>query len=285
MDRFPEKTSSTRLVRGLYVLRYIESQSAAAPHVYLRAADERALKIIFPPDVNSSSLQKPGSALVILAEAAADVHLTVRASVPGGSVDATLRVEPLHATASSEPKSAEIEPRRPLPEFELIGHVARRGDISAARGTWVAGPDAPAPIEGIEVSWPAKSDVGIEYQVMARGAAWSEWMLPGQYAGTKGLAMALAGVRFRLVGPDAGHYLIKSSAVFLGSAENEQSGQHVELRSVAGHDPLVGLKVDVVAVQRQPAGLDPARAAPQRSAGERRGRVRVFRAGVEQQTS
>ncbi|WP_177302925.1 hypothetical protein [Methylobacterium sp. 174MFSha1.1] len=151
-----------------------------------------------------------------------------------------------------------------------------------AEGVWIAGPDAPAPIEGVAVRvGDTRSDLRLEYQVLVGGAngGWTAWTT-GDYAGTKGQARPLLGIRMRLSGGAARAVTLAVDALFLGATVEAARGDHVELLSGAGVDPLVGLKIALVPV---PSGTDPGKnslvqSRPAQQAESRAGRVRVFRA-------
>jgi hypothetical protein len=128
-----------------------------------------------------------------------------------------------------------------------MAHVARRGDISANSGEWIAGPTKPATLEGVQITWNAPSGLALEYQVLASGAGgrWSIWVSSGEFAGTRGRSLPLTGVRLRLSGAGADAYQLRGQALFLGSSVMTQEGREIELVSMTGIDPLVGLRLEV----------------------------------------
>ena len=96
---------------------------------------------------------------------------------------------------------------------------------------WAAGPDAPAPIEGLEIRPLASDGLRVEIQVMTAGraSAWSEWASPGKFVGTRGRNLPLTGLRLQLVGDEADQFLLGSDALFLGSAIANRRGREIEL--------------------------------------------------------
>ena len=274
--------------RGLYLLRYVTTTSPqAAPLVHVRASygSEDLLQFLAAPGGPATSLSRPGTALVIRAEAPANLQITVQATTPG-NLDAELRLEPVDGTQKDGIQKQEqtFGGTSPVPatrrDLEVIAHVSRRGDLSAGPGQWIAGPDAPTPIEGLAARWSGRAQ-DLEYQCLVEGSAsWSEWTGGGRFVGTRGEHRGLTGLRVRLTGD--GPCVLRASALFLGATVTETSGPSIELRSASGRDPLVGLCLEIQeasSTMSRPAPMPIAdRPAPE---PERRGRVRVFRAGGE----
>lgn len=287
-----ERVTSVPLEVGLYVLRYVQTQvSAGAPQVFVRPSPgcERFVTVVTPPREQSGSIPAPGGCVVIRAEQAGSLHITLR-SVGTGSTEAELRLESLSGETVAQPAAASFAGAAPtmqstesLPKLELMGHVSRRGDVRVSDGRWVAGPQSPAPIEGLEARFLGEaSGLTLEYQVCVggRGSAWTPWTKTG-FAGSRGQHRPLTGARFRLVGPRAGAFQLEAEALFLGAAVFQAKGQTIEVMSGSGIDPLVGLKIALNATQtvsrpqtnHQASQVQPSNAAAEPKAG----RVRVFR--------
>lgn len=302
-----ERVTPVALQRGLFVLRYVRSSKAGpAPTVTVRPAPDSQsfIEVISAPGDHSGVIAAPGGCLVVRAEQAGTLQVTVRAAASTGAPEAELRLEPLQ---SGQPESGNRaadsfrgheafrgddsyrdEPRArgsrraetSQPRLEVLGHVSRRGDVLAGAGEWIAGPDAPAPIEGVALRTLEPLDVGVEYQVLigGPGGAWTRWTAEG-FAGTRGKFGTLHGIRFRLTGPNASAFQFEAEALFLGAATVHRRGREIELSSNSGADPLVGLKVAVLSAERQVSPrVVRAAEALEPEAGERLGRVRVFRA-------
>ena len=160
-------------------------------------------------------------------------------------------------------------------EISLLAHVAVRGDVSIKGDEWAAGPDSPAPIEGLEIEAVSLPGLLVEMQVLiaSRPPRWSEWAKHGVFAGTKGRGLPLAGVRMRLQGSAAETFELAAEALFLGSLVKSKRGREVEFVSSSGTDPLVGLKLGLRAVEKVAAA--PMSVVANRERGPR---VRVFRA-------
>ncbi|GEP01785.1 hypothetical protein [Methylobacterium haplocladii] len=290
-----ERVTSVSLKRGLFALRYVRSGAAGAvPTVSVQAAtgSEAVIVVISAPGARSGVLLAPGGSLVVRAEQPGALRVTVRPQ-DGGSADAELQLEPLHAGLPSlvgdaigtgrlgaRVDNAPTQPERAPARLEVMGHVSRRGDVSVGAGQWIAGPDAPAPIEGLALRALDRPGLAIEYQVLIGGsdAAWTRWTTEG-YVGTRGKFKSLHGIRLRLTGADASAFEVEAEALFLGSATAFRKGREIELISHAAADPLVGLKLALISGHGLPPSVEYQNAtAADDQSGARAGRVRVFRA-------
>jgi hypothetical protein len=279
-----ERTSSVGVATGLHVLRYLSAGRPAAPIVLVRPSigSEGSLRIIPAPGQSENSLT-PGCLMVVSAERPATLQITVRPSVPGGSLEAKVQLEALSANSAGE--VSESQPvvaaaqatQAPEEPLGLLAHVARRGDVRQGFGRWICGPEAPAPIEGVQVTGLVGRDIGLEHRVWVAGEPqWTAWRRSEEYGGSRGRARPLVAVHFRLTGAGASRYRLLAEALFLGSAVMRKSGPEAELRSAAGLDPLVGLKLQIE--EQLVAEARPAAADKQILDGEAKTRVRVFRA-------
>lgn len=224
-----------------------------------------------------------GEALVVQAQGRAALQITVQASIAGGSLNATMQLEPLLGAGAAQP-----QPPMPLPPrstalpaggmpLQVMAHVARRGDVRAALGDWISGPSAPAPIEGLQIVGDLPTGLSFECQVAITGETrWTDWTPTTQFSGTRGRAKALVGVRFRLGGTISKERMIEGEALFLGSSVMRKMGPEIEFRSFAGNDPLIGLRLNLKdAVRRPSQAVAASRNEPNGRAAS--GRVRIFR--------
>lgn len=293
-----ERVTSVPLETGLYVLRYVQAPtSSGAPHVFVRPSpgSEDAVSVISPPGERQGLIPAPGACVVVRAERPGSLQVTIRSAAAAGGTEAELRLETLSGEARSggvaqdkvaHGASVPPPPSLPAPHLDVLGHVSRRGDVRVAHDQWLAGPDSPAPIEGLELHIAEHGDgLGLEYQVQigGPGGAWTPWTAGG-FAGTRGQARSLLGARLRLVGPRASQFQLVAEALFLGATVMRLKGQSLDVVSGSGVDPLVGLKL--VVTSAAPAVRAPAPAPQQRSGASpaastqsapRAGRVRVFR--------
>jgi len=286
-----ERETSLPLKRGLFVLRYVSSHATgAAPQVSVRpvVGAESVVEIISAPGDRAGVIEVPGRGLVIRAQAATTLLITVH-SAGGRNADAELRLEPIGSSdASAESPMTNAQEgllkgqgrtgRQPV--LEILGHVSRRGDLRVSAGEWIAGPDAPAPIEGIALDVEGHPGVALEYQALIGGpnGSWTQWSAGG-YVGTRGKFKALHGIRLRLTGVAASALEIEAQALFLGSSAMTRKGSNIELISPAGADPMVGLRIALFEDQsrsraKENGGANSSAAGASRDSG----RVRVFRA-------
>ena len=288
-----ERTKRSKIVdvdRGIVLVRYTGADDKRRPpkvEVVVNPRDEKYIEIVLNPDHRSAVLWQPGSSLVLRATRPAQVFVEVLPLEEGGSTAATVQIETL----------SQGEPVLPAPvrravavrtdgrvdvdsgQLSLLGHVAGIGDVVVPADVWIAGPSAPARIEGMSINWPGKpSDLDISYSVkLARPHAASGRMTElGGYAGTRGRALPIVGVSLELVGLGAADFRLVAEAVFLGAPVVHMTGRRVELSGPTGREPVVGfrLRLDDADVSLQPT-IEPSRA---RSPGK----VRVFRSQAAQ---
>jgi hypothetical protein len=285
-----DRDSSLFVARGLYILRY-QSGAADSEHPVAAAAPapgfENIIQVISEPGSAEGQLEHPGSVALVHAADNGKLRIGVRRRSSNGSLDAAFKLESVGI--SSDRKLAAVETsaialRAPSPSPSVardpngsdgalfLAHVSRRGDVSVKSNEWAGGPDAPGRIEGLELLGLGREGLRVEAQVLSGGIepTWSEWFGPGAFGGTRGRNQPLLGVRLRLIGEQAHHFIVHAEAVFLGSAIVSQRGRAVECVSQTRRDPLVGFRFEICAEGR--AGVRPAD-----GRGEQP-RVRIFRA-------
>ena len=291
-----DRDSSLLVARGLYVLRY-QSGGGSDDHpvalVKPAAGFEKTIQIMSAPGGVEGWLDRPGAAVLVRAEDNGKIQIGVRRSGANGSLDAAFRLESVsvppedkrdptgaNVTAKSPPRisplglsSATKGPEGAL----LLAHVSRRGDLSVRANEWAGGPEAPGRIEGLAILGLGLDGVQAEAQVLPglRSATWSAWTGEGVFAGTRGHNQPLAGVRLRLAGDRAQHFILRVEALFLGSAVMSQRGREVECVSGTGRDPLVGLRIEICPERR--ASVRPPISPV---AHDDHTRVRIFRANA-----
>jgi hypothetical protein len=287
-----ERETTVNVDRGLYLLRYASgATSSASPVAVARPApgSEPFIEVISAPGIVTGFLSGPGECLVVRAERGGVLSLKIVRQGVGASLDASFRLEPIGAAelpstvapSGAPAVSPPFAPADGAAKFVLLAHVSRRGDIEVGAGEWVAGPQAPAAIEGIQIRALSGSGPRIEIQPLVAGnpSRWLDWAPSGVFAGTRGRFLSLAGLRIRLVGEDAARFVLSAEALFLGSAIVSRRGTEIELVGGAGGDPLVGLRLDVSPEASIAAGNG---AAVDAAFSLRRTepRVRVFRAAA-----
>ena len=271
--------------RGLFALRYVSADDAKGwptAEVFLPTELGGKLRQVCAPGDQLGRLSGPGACLVLQAEEPGLIRIGLRPATPSGSLQAVIKLERLDLNTPGSPienvtttTAATVASNGDTsPEFTLVAHIARQGDVEVAPGQWVAGPQAPARIEGLLIKPNGFELVWLEMQVLSLGAsAWSSWSSHGQFMGTRGRAQSLVGLRARLAGPQSHRWVLAAEAIFLGSPLVEREGAEIELCGKFNADPLVGLRLEV-----KPAhSVAATRPAPAPSAREPR--LKVFRAG------
>lgn len=289
------------LARGLFLVRYNGAEDKASPpvvRVYADRASVNNCNIISGPDAANGTLFGPETALVVSVARPSRLIVEVTAGRTGGSTAANIKIEPLtqgqpFAQPASEPFDT-FEPPLAGPrehsDLKLLAHVAGLGDVTVGTNTWIAGPSAPARIEGISLEWPNKPhDLNLQYAVkFARPQRGDNQFVPlGTFAGTRGRALAITGFSLEASGPSADRYAISAETIFLGAPALRVTGNRIVVSGPSGREPLVGLKLNLEERRVQAAPLapqQPRRAEPipvtpaPRIDGPRlEGRVRVFR--------
>ena len=266
-----ERDSSLLVARGLYVLRYEFGGPSADPAVALVSPApgfETVIQVMSAPGAVDGWLERPGAAVLVRAVDNGKIQIKVRRGAANGSLDAAFRLELVSVPPEDHrgPDSpAGLERRAPSPasvagppsaagsqDAMFLAHVSRRGDVTVRANEWAGGPDAPGRIEGLAILSLGRDDVQAEIQVLAgsRSAAWSPWIGEGAFAGTRGQSLPLLGVRLRLIGERAQHFIAHAEALFLGSPIVSHRGRDVELVSATGRDPLVGIRFELCPERR-----------------------------------
>lgn len=286
-----DRDSSLFVARGLYILRYqFGAPDSEHPVAAAAAAPgfEDAIQVLSEPGSVEGQLEHPGSVALVRASDNGRLRIRVRRRSSSGSLDAAFKLESVGISSDHELATVDtsaIAVRAPSPSQSAVvrnpngsggalflAHVSRRGDVLVKPTEWAGGPDAPGRIEGLELLGLGKEGVQVEAQVLSRGMepTWSEWFGAGVFGGTRGRNQPLLGVRLRLTGEQAHHFIVHAEALFLGSAIVNQRGRQVECLSQTRRDPLVGFRFEICAERR-------ATVRPAEGRGEQP-RVRIFRA-------
>ncbi len=291
-----DRDSSLLVARGLYVLRY-ESGGASDDHpaalVKPAPGFEKIIQVMSAPGGVEGWLERPGAAVLVRAEDNGKIQIGVRRTSANGSLDAAFRLESVSVPPEDnrDPTGASAIAKSPPPVSPIgfspgvkgsegalfLAHVSRRGDVSVRATEWAGGPDAPGRIEGLAILGLSGDAAQAEVQVLPGSgfATWSAWVGGGVFAGTRGRNQPLIGVRLRLTGDQAQHFILHAEALFLGSAIMSKRGREVECVSETGRDPLVGLRFEICPERR--ASVRPAMTSVGR---DDHPRVRIFRANA-----
>jgi len=248
------------LKRGLFLVRYAAAEDKAQPPRVKVAPDPPSnpdISFSLHPDHSEPMLWQPDTCLVVRATAPGQLVVEVDPAPDGGSVAATVRIEPLNqGTAAASPAKSKVARRSSfdLKTLRVLGHVGGIGDVIVNANEWVAGPAAPARIEGLAIQWPDKpADLEVRYAVKtAQPQLGSGRAVPlGSFAGSRGKAMPIVGVMLELAGSAAAHFQFFIETIFLGALAQRMRGKRLVVSGPTGREPLVGLRL----------ALEPVRAA------------------------
>ena len=293
-----------RVTRGLFILRYVASNAGnsashatAAPSIRVSSHNANDVELIAWPGASSNELLGPGDGLVLRVSRDTTIALEVIPSRAGGSVDAELHLEPVSRLAHGgftrnsnvAPAVGRVPAEMEGGGIEVLAHVSRRGDVVIPAGEWICGPEFPMAIEGIEIRWPRRPrglEIVTSVSVSKNGARNLPVALTGGFAGTRGRATPITGIELSLTGERAGDFVLRSDALFLGSAVQSKRGQTISLSGPSGREPLVGLRLSIDGVSTgeavQAVSAPSIQELPKsRSNWSSGGRVRVFR-GLKQ---
>ena len=272
------QTKAIDVERGLLLVRYASADSGGRPprvEIVVNPKHRRNIELVLNPEQSEAVLWRPGACLVVRATKPGQLLVEVTPSEVGGSTAATVKLESL---TQGEPEATRWDHRETdagLEGLSILGHVAGIGDVFVRADEWIAGPEAPARIEGLAIEWPDKPEaIDILYSVkLARPQATSgRTMRLGDYAGTRGRALPIVGVMIELSGPGASDLQLVGEAAFLGAPLTRMIGRRISVSGPTGREPLVGfkLRLDEVGAPLQPE-------LPSRKRNRPSGDLRVFR--------
>jgi hypothetical protein len=276
-----QRTKQSKVVnveRGLLLVRYATADDESRPpqvRVLVNPKYQKNVELVLSPDNDDAVLWRPGSCLVVRASKPGQLLVEVVPVGNNGSTAATVQIETLSQGEVASTVRRELTAEVDFAHLSLLGHVAGSGDVHARADEWIAGPGAPARIEGLLIDWPGKpDDLDIRYSVkLARPHAASGRITElGGYAGTRGLALPIVSVTVELTGPGASDFQLSAEAAFLGAPLTRMSGKQVAISGPTGREPLVGfrLRLDETNMPLQPQLPPVTKAKPS-------GRVRIFR--------
>jgi len=273
-----KQAKTVEVERGLLLVRYATADDTSRPPrvaIMVNPRFRKDIELVLSPDHQEAVLWQPGSCLVVRAAKPGELQVEVIPADAGGSTAATVKIETLSQGQVENETLQHPLDDIDLPRLEILGHVAGFGDVVVREDEWIAGPDAPARIEGISIDWPGKpDDLDIHYSVkLARPhAASGRLTRVGGYAGTRGRALPIVGVSLELTGPRARGLQLSGEAAFLGAPLTRVTGKKLAISGPTGREPLVGFRLRLDD-NRAPLQPELPAAAGNRSST----RVRVFR--------
>jgi hypothetical protein len=273
-----KQTKTVEVERGLLLVRYATADDARRPprvSIMVNPRFRKDIELVLSPDHQQAVLWEPGSCLVVRAATPGELLVEVIPADAGGSTAATVKIETLTQGVAERAIGQHRLDDVDLQRLEVLGHVAGFGDVVVHEDEWIAGPNAPARIEGISINWPGKpEDLDIHYSVkLARPhAASGKLTKVGGYAGTRGRALPILGINLELTGRRARGLQLSGEAAFLGAPLTRVTGKKVSISGPTGREPLVGfrLRLDDNSAPLQPE-------LPTAAGAKSSARVRVFR--------
>jgi hypothetical protein len=273
-----KQTKTVEVERGLLLVRYSTADDASRPprvSITVNPKFRKNIELVLSPDHHEAVLWQPGSCLVVRAAKPGELLVEVIPADTGGSTAATVKIETLSQGVAE--KAIEQHPSDDIDFHRLgiLGHVAGFGDVVVREDEWIAGPNAPARIEGVSIDWPGKpDDLDIHYSVkLARPHVASGRLTKvGGYAGTRGRALPIVGITLELTGPRVRGLQLSGEAAFLGAPLMRVTGKKVSISGPTGREPLIGfrLRLDDDSAPLQPE-------LPTTAGAKSSARVRVFR--------
>lgn len=273
------QTKAIDVERGLLLVRYATADSGGRPprvEIAVNPKHRRNIELVLDPEQSEAVLWKPGACLVVRAIRPGQLLVEVTPSEVGGSTAATVKLESLTQGEPETTSWSQTTTDEGFGGLSVLGHVAGIGDVLVQADEWIAGPQAPARVEGLSIVWPGKPEgIDIFYSVkLARPhAASGRTMGLGDYAGTRGRALPVIGVTIELSGPGAADFQLVGEAAFLGAPLLRMIGTRIAVSGPTGREPLVGIKLrlDEIGAPLQPE-------LPTKKRSRDSGEVRVFRA-------
>jgi hypothetical protein len=273
-----KQIKAVEVERGLLLVRYATADDESRPPrvaIVVNPKFQRDIELVLSPDHQEAVLWQPGSCLVVRASEPGQLLVEVIPADVGGSTAATVKIETLTQGEAETATARQWTDNVDLRRLGILGHVAGFGDVVVREDEWVAGPNAPARIEGLSIDWPGKpNNLDIRYSVkLARPHAASGRVTRlGGYAGTRGRALPIVGITLELTGSGAPGFQLSGEAAFLGAPLTRVTGKKVTISGPTGREPLVGfrLRLDDNSAPLQPE-------LPTAAEVKSSSRVRVFR--------
>ena len=233
---------------GLFVLRYQSGPpgAVAPPAVVVTVPEICAphIDLIAATSGSDFVLDRPGACLVVRARKIATLNLTAQSPAGDGRLDAVLRLERLGHAYPTDNAVVEKDTSEDAPAFGVLAHLAHRGDVRVGAGEWVGGPDAPFPIEGLQIA--STDQIECQLKVGSPAAEWGAWVQAGGFVGTRRRALSVFGIRLRLGHAAAERSLLDVSALFLTKPVVRSTGPSFEATSTNMREPLVGLSLNLI---------------------------------------
>ncbi len=241
------------------------------------------IEFIAPDGITHQTLSAPGEYLVLNVKRGSAV-LAVSKYVPAAlhdKVNVHWRIDPIDAGRFRSPQQQAVREgvidksergrtlpgsisaadRQPPPPpkalsgsralIQLVGHIERRGDATAATGEWLGDPAGTARLEGLQVLWqekPASVDIIIACQAGERRMQ----ARTGAFIGTRQQAAPITQLAICLQGAGSEGYRLEGEAAFSDGSRHLLGSPQAVLGSRGSHLVAVRLAVQPM-VENTPA--------------------------------
>jgi len=251
--RKPTETRIVSLQPGMYIVRFSAIPALGEGAILSIAPGDGGSRIDFfcSEGVKNNTLVNQSDIAVVRC-GGGEGNLLVT-SLSGSSRPVGVRVDRI-AGATDLPgagiSGAPPQPGRPrqtaMEALGLAGHIEMLGDVRGRPGKWLGDPETARRLEGFTVEWANRpEDVDIAYSCMIDGLGRSPAVLSGGFCGSRRRAAAITALTVSLVGKNASAFELAMEAVFAGCPPQKmRSG--VEVRGLAGREPLVALRAGIV---------------------------------------
>ena len=208
------------------------SETGAEPRAQVRAVSgyESVVSFVPAPGSPAGALEFPGAAMVVISNSAAKLEISMIPVGQNRTPQAQFNLELVSGGSAPAPAIEFNSPMLALPKTDrgsrlrIVAHVSRIGDISVDEGVWIAGPEAPSPIEAIGItSLNTDLQLTAEFLNTLRPNQWVPCPT-SEFIGTRQQASPLLGLRIRLAGPKFASVRLNAEALFLGRPQVSASG-------------------------------------------------------------
>ncbi len=123
----------------------------------------------------------------------------------------------------------------------VTAHIGLRGDVFGPGGFVDSGSDLQT-VQGFAID---VGDNALEFRVRFPDNSWSEWILDGRYAGTRGKALPVTGFTVRSLEGERAKYRVRAFGRFVGESKPVEAGDGEDCVSRSGA-LLRGIQVELV---------------------------------------
>lgn len=224
------------------------------PGISVTAIPGQGADITFARLGDSPWLREPGDAVLLqVGSPQARILLTSYnlAAAPGAKPP-RMHIQRLDAPPPAMPPAPPPVPAA-AETGDLLVHVANRGDLRVAFGTWAGEGAEGSWIEGVQIEAPeGLPPEALEYQVVL-GKGWtSPWSMAGEYCGSRGMTLPVQGLRLALRDDAAGRFTLSCEARTIGGATLGPVGAG-ELCGLEEPEPLAAIRVSIARRADAPA--------------------------------